>query len=286
MCILFSYGFMFLNKKVNCKCSTERKRVKLHFQLITVNGFMNIPPNLLCKIILMKRTIPNLLNSSYCKQCLLGPGTVLSALQTRSCLSHNNLLVGDCASPNQMMRQTFRPTAQLNVAAPWAESQAAWCRRAVSSFSRQFHWSLKALKPLPVEMLLCGCQFSWVCALFSTRQLSVLSGTENVVHVVYYWPKDLCGYQENVSFVVHIDTIFQVCLFTLFNMGHLKIHISFWVLFLLLHCKNFKSSVSHLAVFTFKVVVLRPWPCSIIRPGVCRCPRCLHVQQRGGFQAW
>lgn len=65
---------------------------------------MNIPPNLFYKIILIKRTIPNLLNSSYCKQCLLGPGTVLSALQTRSFNSHNNLLCGDCASPEHMMK--------------------------------------------------------------------------------------------------------------------------------------------------------------------------------------
>lgn len=86
-------------------------------------------------------------------------------------------------------------------------------------------------KTLTVEnavLLLCGCKF------FHDYNLSLqgnfpcpLPVFSIIVNFLIIGLKDLCGYQENLSFALCTDTIFQVCVFTLFIMGYLKIPISF-----------------------------------------------------------
>lgn len=101
-----------------------------------------------------------------------------------------------------------------------------------SSFSRGILLDASSLEDFDCRnavLLLCGCKFFHDCVRLSRQgnfpcPLPVFS---RIVNFLIIDLKDLCGYQENLSFALCTDTIFQVCVFTLFIMGYLKIHISF-----------------------------------------------------------
>lgn len=78
-------------------------------------------------------------------------------------------------------------------------------------------------------LLLCACRFfhDYVRLSLQGNFPCPLPVFSRIVNFLIIDLKDLCGYQENLSFALCTDTIFQVCLFTLFTMGYLKIHISF-----------------------------------------------------------